>query len=99
MQVVPSRLALRQHPLAGAWVGAGWEATMRLQQLQFPQMRPRFVRVELEHQGELGWAVTVYQADAKRYVTAGDSTVYDFQSWEEAVEVVAAVLDGIDAAG
>lgn len=72
---------------------------MITRQMSFPEMRPGFVRVELEHQGELGWAVTVYQSETKRYVTAGDATTYDFLSWEEAVEVVASVLDSTDVAG
>lgn len=72
---------------------------MSHRQMSFPSMRPGFIRVELEYAGELGWAVTVYEADTKRYVTAGDATTYDFLGWDEAVEIVAAVLDSIDSAG
>lgn len=68
-------------------------------QLSFPSMRPGFIRVELEHQGELGWAVSVYESDTKRYVTAADATTYDFMPYEDAVEVVASVLDSLDVAG
>ncbi len=70
-----------------------------MQQQRFPGMRPGFVRVELDLEGDAGWAVTVYEADTRRYVTASDSVRYEFQSWEEAVDVVAAVLDGLDVAG
>lgn len=99
MKTLHSRLAHRLHPQSGAWAGGGWEATMNTRQLRIPGTRPGFVRVELDHGGEVGWSVTVYEADTKRYVTAADARTYDFMSYEEAVEVVAAVLDGIDAAG
>lgn len=72
---------------------------MRTHQLRFPGTRPGFIRIEMEHQGELGWEVTVYEAETKRYVTAGDSTTYGFQSYEEAVEVVAACLDSLEVPG
>lgn len=68
-------------------------------QLRFPDMRPGFIRIELEHHGDLGWEVTVWETPLKRYTSFKDRQIFDVGPYEDAVAVVASVLDGIDPAG
>ena len=63
-------------------------------QLRFPGTTPKFVRLELTDQGELGWEVKVFEGDSPRYICAAETATYDFLTGPEAADVVAAVLDG-----
>lgn len=63
-------------------------------QLRFPGTHPKFVRIELTHDDEMGWELVVFEAETRRYINAEQSASYSLLSGPEAAELVAAVLDG-----
>lgn len=66
-----------------------------MSQRRLPGTEPGYLRIVLELDREMGWEVTVLEAQSPRFVSSADKRAYSLLSWDEAVEVVASCLDGI----
>lgn len=60
-----------------------------------PGLAPGFIRLTLLATGDAGWRLEVHAADDPRYLWSGDTDVYEDLTYEEALDVVGAVLDGL----
>ncbi len=64
-------------------------------QRRFPGTEPGFIRLVLEHEGELGWTLRATEAQSRGFVTAAHSQEFTLLSWEEACDLAGQVLDGM----
>lgn len=70
-----------------------------MQQMVFPDMRPGYYRVELEHVPAEGWVVHFTHAEARAFVTSTGRSSYGPMGWHEALQVVGDSLDSASPAG
>ena len=64
-------------------------------QTRFKGTAPGYIRVELEHRHSEGWTVHVTEAESRSFV-AGCRVTYGPLAWDEAIDIVAAALEGIE---
>lgn len=61
---------------------------------RLPGMAPAFTRIDLYRTSD-GWTVSLRSADAPGFVVGQEALVYDDLTGEEALDVVAAICDGL----
>lgn len=62
---------------------------------RLPGLAPDFTRFDLLHEGAGVWRLSVHQGEGPGFVTAQAYAHYEFLTLEEALDVMAAVVDAL----
>lgn len=64
-----------------------------------PGFAPDLIRLDFSQDASGYWALRVWFVDDARYLRADETALYESLTWEEALDVAAASLDGVVATG